>query len=84
MLNELKVLKSRAELMSRLYTAFKTEDWLWRWFEAEMNVLKHQDLVDMHVSVFVERETDTAGTVLTVVNVLQMRRKGELVPTDVH
>jgi hypothetical protein len=84
MLDELKALKSRAAVLFRLYSVFKTEDWLWRWFEAEMHVLKHEGLVDVHASVFVGRDTETAGTMLTMANLLQMRRQGKLTPVDVH
>jgi len=84
MLDKLKMLKSRAELMYCLYSVFKRESWLWRWFEAEMNVLKHEGLVDMHVSVFVDRDTTTAGTVLTVANAYRLLRQGKFTQVDVH
>jgi len=84
MLDELKVLKSRAELMFRLHSVFKSELWLWWWFEAEMNVLKHEGLVDVKVSLFNDRDTTTAGTVLTLATVLRLRRQGKLTPVDVH
>lgn len=84
MLDELKFLKSRAELMYRLYVVFKTEYWLWRWFEAETNVLKNEGLVDVKTTVFVDRDTTTAGTELTLANVYRLRRQGEFKPAYIH
>jgi len=81
---ELKVLKSRAELMFRLYSVFESELWLWRWFKAEVNVVKKEGLVDVKFSLFVDRDTTTAGAVLTLATGLRLRRQGKLTPFNVH
>jgi hypothetical protein len=84
MLDELKFLKSRAELMFRLFSVFRTEDWLYRWFEAETNILKNSGLVDVNIELCVDGDINTSGTELTLANVYRKRRLDQFPSTYIH
>jgi hypothetical protein len=76
-------LTARAELCHRLFRSWQTERFLRLWFEAEMNVLQHEGLVDVKMTVFPNEQTTTASVLTTLVNVYRMRRLGLCVPVDV-
>lgn len=48
-----------------------------------MNVPRAEGFVDMHVSVFANRDTSTESTVMVVANVLRQRRLGKCQTTVV-
>ncbi len=84
MSDELKKLKHRADIMHRIYRRFPKAYWLYRWFEAEVNALKGEGMVDAHVTLLVDMNTSTPGATLTLANTYRLRREGKLAPAAIH
>lgn len=78
--NQLTFLKSRARLCFCLFLKHQTAAWLWRWFEAEVNVVQAEGFVDTHPFVFVSRDTTTDSVAMVLANSLRLRRLGECKP----
>ena len=76
-------LKNRAELCYQLFGGGKSERLLWFWFEAEVNVLRDEGLVDTKVTLFPTKDTSTFDVVVVLANVYRMRRLGLTKPVVV-
>jgi len=62
----------------------KSERLLWLWFEAEVNVLRDEGLVDTKMTVFPNNQTTTASAAATLSNMYRLRRLDNLKPVDVR
>jgi|GEM_PF-4051342 len=62
----------------------KSERLLWLWFEAEVNCLCEEGMVDSKMTVFSNEQTTTTSVVATLANVYRFRRRGYCTPTDVQ